>query len=121
VRGADWRNTRTARGAAPGVHTAAGTWALNEAEAAHIAASVDADEAWDRAMDGKADWTNRPVQPPGLGRCVQETVFSSFVRNSCMSCVCCMCPASCCQLFRPVVALCVLLYKPELRGGLVAV
>jgi hypothetical protein len=70
VRGADWRNTRTARGAAPGVHTPAGTWALNEAEAAHIAASVDADEAWDRAMEGKADWTNRPVQPPGLGRCV---------------------------------------------------
>jgi acetyl-CoA carboxylase carboxyl transferase subunit alpha len=68
VRGADWRNTRSARGNTAGVQTAAGTWAVSEAEAAHIAASVDADEAWDKAMEGKGVWTNKPVQPPGLGR-----------------------------------------------------
>jgi acetyl-CoA carboxylase carboxyl transferase subunit alpha len=70
VRGADWRNTRASRSAAPGVQTAAGTWAVSEAEAAHIEASVNSDEAWDRAMGSKGDWTNKPVQPPGLGRCV---------------------------------------------------
>ena len=68
VRGADWRNTRQSRGAASGVQTPAGTWAVSEAEASHIEATVDADEAWDKAMDGKGDWTNKPVQPPGLGR-----------------------------------------------------
>jgi len=56
------------RGAAAGVTTPAGTWAVSEAEAEHIEASVNADEAWDRAMEGKADWTNKPLQPPGLGR-----------------------------------------------------
>lgn len=68
VRGADWRNTRSSRGNTAGVQTAAGTWAVSEAEAAHIAASVDSDEAWDKAMEGKGVWTNKPVQPPGLGR-----------------------------------------------------
>eukprot|EP00879_Flechtneria_rotunda_P014922 GHRR01015592.1.p1 GENE.GHRR01015592.1~~GHRR01015592.1.p1 ORF type:complete len:330 (+),score=131.53 GHRR01015592.1:399-1388(+) len=68
VRGSDWRNVRSERSSAPGVNTAAGTWAFNEAEANYIEASVDADEAWEKSMEGKAEWLNRPVQPPGLSR-----------------------------------------------------
>lgn len=68
VRGADWRNVRSERASAAGVQTDAGTWALNEAEAAYIESSVNADEAWDATLVEKADWTNKPVQPPGLGR-----------------------------------------------------
>eukprot|EP00775_Hariotina_reticulata_P012784 gene12784-12912_t len=68
VRGGDWRSARNERSSASGVTTPAGTWAYNEAEARYIEASVNADEAWDKALDGKQDWTNKPVQPPGLGR-----------------------------------------------------
>jgi acetyl-CoA carboxylase carboxyl transferase subunit alpha len=68
VRGGDWRNTRAERSAATGVQTAAGTWAYSEAEAAAIEAAVDADEAWDKTLAAKGDWTNKPLQPPGLGR-----------------------------------------------------
>jgi acetyl-CoA carboxylase carboxyl transferase subunit alpha len=70
VRGADWRNVRSERASASGVQTDAGTWALNEAEAAYIESSVNADEAWEHTLVEKADWTNKPVQPPGLGRWV---------------------------------------------------
>jgi len=35
---------------------------------ADIEASVSADEAWEKALEGKQDWTNKPVQPPGLSR-----------------------------------------------------
>lgn len=42
VRGADWRNTRSERTNAAGTRTDAGTWALNEAEAAYIESSVNA-------------------------------------------------------------------------------
>jgi acetyl-CoA carboxylase carboxyl transferase subunit alpha len=69
VRGADWKNVRSERAAASGVQTDAGTWALNEAEAAYIESSVNADEAWEHTLVEKAEWTNKPVQPPGLGRC----------------------------------------------------
>jgi hypothetical protein len=72
VRGADWRNVRSERANAAGVQTDVGTWALNEAEAAYIESSVNADEAWDNTLVEKADWTNKPVQPPGLGRCAQQ-------------------------------------------------
>lgn len=72
VRGADWRNVRSERASAAGVQTDAGTWALNEAEAAYIESSVNADEAWDATLVEKADWTNKPVQPPGLGRWVAQ-------------------------------------------------
>ena len=68
MRGADWRGTRSERSSAAGATTAAGTWAASEAEAAYIAASVDADEAWEATLAGAAEWTNKPVQPPGLGR-----------------------------------------------------
>eukprot|EP00878_Enallax_costatus_P001030 GHUV01001165.1.p1 GENE.GHUV01001165.1~~GHUV01001165.1.p1 ORF type:complete len:493 (+),score=148.14 GHUV01001165.1:149-1627(+) len=68
VRGADWRNTRSERSGASGVRTDAGTWALNEAEAAYIETSVSADDAWEKQMEGKTEWTNKPVQPPGLAR-----------------------------------------------------
>jgi len=52
-----------------GVATAAGTWALNDVEARYIEASVNADEAWEKAMEEQAglDYTS-PVQPPGLAR-----------------------------------------------------
>jgi len=69
VKGSQWKETREARAAADGVKTAAGTWAFNEAEARQIEAAVDGDEAWDRLLASKSDWTNKPVQPPGLGRC----------------------------------------------------
>lgn len=68
VKGADWKGTRTDRAAAAGVRTAAGTWAANDAEAAFIESSVDADEAWERLLASKQEWVNRPVQPPGLRR-----------------------------------------------------
>jgi acetyl-CoA carboxylase carboxyl transferase subunit alpha len=68
VRGADWRNTRSERANASGMRTDAGTWALNETEAAYIESSVNADEAWEKQMEGKTEWTNKPVQPPGLSR-----------------------------------------------------
>ncbi len=68
VKGSDFKGTREQRAAAPGVYTAAGTWAANEAEARYIEQAVDADEAWERSMAGREEWTNRPVQPPGLNR-----------------------------------------------------
>eukprot|EP00877_Chromochloris_zofingiensis_P012081 jgi/Chrzof1/7126/Cz02g12030.t1_CAC2[v5.2] len=68
VKGGDWRNTREQRASSSGTHTAAGTWSLNDAEARYIETAVDADEAWERAMAGKEEWTNKPVQPPGLSR-----------------------------------------------------
>lgn len=68
VKGSQWRDTRSERASAAGVATPAGTWAANEAEARYIEGAVDADEAWDRLLAGKEEWTNRPVQPPGLGR-----------------------------------------------------
>lgn len=68
VKGSRWRETREARAAAQGVTTAAGTWAADAAEARAIEAAVDADEAWERALAAKAEWTNKPLQPPGLGR-----------------------------------------------------
>lgn len=68
VKGSRWKETREARAAASGVTTAAGTWAFDEAEARAIEAAVDADEAWERALASKAEWTNKPLQPPGLGR-----------------------------------------------------
>jgi len=33
-----------------------------------LQAAVDADEAWEKRMEGKEEWVNRPVQPPGLHR-----------------------------------------------------
>jgi hypothetical protein len=69
VKGSAWKETREARAAAKGVTTAAGTWAYDEAEARAIEAAADADEAWDKALAAKEEWTNKPVQPPGLGRC----------------------------------------------------
>ncbi len=53
---------------AEGVRTRAGTWAVNEAEAAAIERMADADEAWEAELRARAEWVNRPVQPPGLGR-----------------------------------------------------
>lgn len=74
MRGADWRSTRSERSSAPGVQTAAGTWAVNEAEAAYIESSVNADDAWGQTLADKAEWTNKPVQPPGLGRWVPHAL-----------------------------------------------
>ncbi|KAI8471990.1 MAG: acetyl-CoA carboxylase [Monoraphidium minutum] len=68
VKGSQWKATREARAAAAGARTAAGTWAVDEAEARAIEVAVDADEAWDKLLASKEDWTNKPVQPPGLGR-----------------------------------------------------
>jgi len=68
VRAADWRAARQERAAAEGATTRAGTWAASEAEAAYIEAAADADDQWDALVRGKEEWTNRPVQPPGLAR-----------------------------------------------------
>ena len=68
VKGSQWKDTRADRSAAPGATTSAGTWAYNEAEAKYIEAAVDADLAWEKTMEGKEVWTNKPVQPPGLSR-----------------------------------------------------
>jgi hypothetical protein len=53
---------------AAGVTTKAGAWAASEAEARYIEQLVDADEQWDKLMAEGAEWLNKPVQPPGLGR-----------------------------------------------------
>ncbi|GFH12495.1 uncharacterized protein HaLaN_08199, partial [Haematococcus lacustris] len=79
---------------AVGVHTKAGTWAASEAEAHFIeqvrskaistrgglislgaggAWSVDADERWEELLQQNREWTNRPTQPPGLGRSGKDT------------------------------------------------
>ncbi|KAI8469767.1 MAG: acetyl-CoA carboxylase [Monoraphidium minutum] len=70
VKGGQWKATREARAAAAGAgaRTAAGTWAVDESEARAIEAAVDADEVWDKLLASKEGWTNKPVQPPGLGR-----------------------------------------------------
>jgi acetyl-CoA carboxylase carboxyl transferase subunit alpha len=72
VRAADWRSARSERAAAEtageGATTKAGTWAPTMAEAQYIEAAADADEQWDALVKGKEEWTNRPVQPPGLAR-----------------------------------------------------
>ena len=53
---------------AEGVTTAAGTWALNETEARMIEKTVDGDERWEKSLEGKDQWINKPLQPPGLLR-----------------------------------------------------
>ncbi|GBF91106.1 acetyl-coenzyme A carboxylase carboxyl transferase subunit, chloroplastic-like [Raphidocelis subcapitata] len=68
VKGGAWKETREARAAAPGAHTAAGAWAFDASEARAIEAAADGDEAWERALADKAEWTNKPLQPPGLAR-----------------------------------------------------
>jgi hypothetical protein len=49
-------------------HPQSGAWAADAGEAAYIEGLVDADEKWDTLMEGRQEWVNRPVQPPGLGR-----------------------------------------------------
>lgn len=66
VIGGAWKETRAARAAAEGVYTKAGTWAFSEAEAEQIEAAVDADEKWVASLEGRDEWLNKPLQPPGL-------------------------------------------------------
>ncbi|GLC37743.1 Chromatin assembly factor 1 subunit p50 [Pleodorina starrii] len=68
VKGGDWRNAVAERNAAAGATTKAGAWAGSEAEARYIEQLVDADEKWEKLLAEGAEWLNRPVQPPGLGR-----------------------------------------------------
>mmetsp|Transcript_31817 Transcript_31817/g.70685 ORF Transcript_31817/g.70685 Transcript_31817/m.70685 type:complete len:500 (-) Transcript_31817:1816-3315(-) len=68
VKGGDWKNALAERAEATGVFTKAGTWAASEAEARYIEQVVDADERWEKQMQGREDWLNRPAQPPGLAR-----------------------------------------------------
>lgn len=68
VKGGKWRETRSEREAAEGVYTTAGAWAANEGEARFVEQMADADDKWDALMAGREGWTNKPVQPPGLGR-----------------------------------------------------
>jgi acetyl-CoA carboxylase carboxyl transferase subunit alpha len=68
VRGGDWKTAVAERAAVAGVHTKAGAWAANEAEAKLIEQMVDGDEKWEKLMEGREEWVNRPVQPPGLNR-----------------------------------------------------
>ncbi len=53
---------------ATGVLTKAGTWAASEAEAKYIEQVVDGDEKWEKLLEGREEWVNRPLQPPGLSR-----------------------------------------------------
>lgn len=53
---------------AEGVRTKAGTWALNESEAAAIEAAVNTDEQWEKSLEGKDQWLMRPQQPPSMLR-----------------------------------------------------
>lgn len=53
---------------AEGVRTKAGTWALNESEAAAIEAAVDTDEQWEKSLEGRDQWLMRPQQPPSMLR-----------------------------------------------------
>ena len=50
------------------MRTKAGTWALNQGEAAAIEAAADADDRWEKSLEGKDQWLMRPLQPPGLLR-----------------------------------------------------
>eukprot|EP00798_Chlamydomonas_sp_ICE-L_P011672 gene11672-34393_t len=68
VSGGAWKEAAEERSKAEGVLTEAGTWAFNEAEAAYLKSVADADEKWDALMVGREEWTNKPLQPPGLGR-----------------------------------------------------
>ncbi|KAG1676463.1 hypothetical protein FOA52_002283 [Chlamydomonas sp. UWO 241] len=68
VKGADLKSAQVARAGSEGVRTEAGAWAADAGEAAYIEGLVDADEKWDKLMEGRQEWVNRPVQPPGLGR-----------------------------------------------------
>lgn len=78
VKGGDWKTALMERERAPGVFTKAGAWAASEAEARYIEQMVDADEKWERTLAEADDWTNKPVQPPGLGRSgIMELAVSS--------------------------------------------
>lgn len=68
VNGADFANAIPEREAAAGVKTPAGAWAVSEEEAQYIQSMVDADEEWEALMKERTEWTNKPVQPPGLSR-----------------------------------------------------
>jgi len=68
VIGGQWQQARADRAAAKGVRTKAGTWAASEAEARMIELSADRDEQWEASLEGKDQWLQRPLQPPGLLR-----------------------------------------------------
>jgi hypothetical protein len=53
---------------ATGAYTASGTWAASEAEAKYIEQMVDGDERWEALLAERQEWTNKPLQPPGLAR-----------------------------------------------------
>lgn len=68
VKGGDLKAGVAEREKAVGVRTKAGAWAVSEAEASYIEKLVDADEKWEKTLEGCQDWVNRPIQPPGLSR-----------------------------------------------------
>ena len=53
---------------AEGAYTKMGTWAPTETDAEVIEMMADKDEEWERSLEGKSEWINRPAQPPGLLR-----------------------------------------------------
>ena len=53
---------------AEGAYTKLGTWAPTETDAEVIEMMADKDEEWDKSLEGKSEWINRPAQPPGLLR-----------------------------------------------------
>ncbi|MEW5312704.1 MAG: hypothetical protein WDW38_004318 [Sanguina aurantia] len=78
VKGGDWKTATAERNAATGVLTKAGTWAASQAEAHYIEQLVEADEKWERTLADASEWTNKPVQPPGLSRSgIMELAVSS--------------------------------------------
>mmetsp|Transcript_4634 Transcript_4634/g.10954 ORF Transcript_4634/g.10954 Transcript_4634/m.10954 type:complete len:511 (-) Transcript_4634:1505-3037(-) len=79
VKGGDWKRTGEERDAAQGVRTAAGTWAVSEAEAHYIEQLADADDKWEKLLEEHKEWTNRPIQPPGLSRSGIMDVATSVV------------------------------------------
>lgn len=77
VKGGDWRTAREERSQSSGHFTKAGAWAASEAEARYIEQMADADEAWEKQLQGRESWISRPRQPPGLTRSgVMETAVA---------------------------------------------
>mmetsp|Transcript_9605 Transcript_9605/g.28919 ORF Transcript_9605/g.28919 Transcript_9605/m.28919 type:complete len:847 (-) Transcript_9605:589-3129(-) len=61
-----------------GVYTKAGTWAIDEIEAAEIEEDVDEDEEFDQYLQDHADWTKPPLQPPGIN----DGMFNMMLRKA---------------------------------------
>ncbi|KDD76578.1 acetyl co-enzyme A carboxylase carboxyltransferase (alpha subunit) [Helicosporidium sp. ATCC 50920] len=68
--GGDWEAALEAIRAAPGAHTAAGTWTPTQADAEYVEHMADLHERWEQTLREKREFLNPPRTPLGRGTVV---------------------------------------------------